>query len=198
LKSALQFNALWIVSFLLFSLSSAQAAIKDRYLFRIQDTVVGVHDLNQALVDLAALHCRFPDALLETWTNDSYRGKFKKVLDKLASEQGPLAEDQNSIIFLSSVRQLWKLLIYVDGQTVTLSPELQKSVLSVAGCPGITLSKGKMRDSFQRWLRVEVYLRSRYAPGGIVKGQEWRDKRLQSIAQFVESIDKQLSHENFW
>ena len=198
MKSALQFNALWIVSLLLLSLSSAQAAIKDRYLFRIQDTVVGVHDLGQAQADLAALHCRFPDALLEAWTNDGFRGKFKKVLDKLASEQGPLSEDQNSIIFLSSVRQLWKLLIYVDGQVVSLSPELQKSVMSVAGCPAITHSRGKMRDSFQRWLRVEVYLRSRYAPGGILKGQDWREKRLQSIAQFVESIDKQLSHENFW
>lgn len=198
MKSALQFNALWIVSFLALSFSPAQAAIKDRYLFRVQDTVVGVHDLGQAQVDLAALHCRFPDALLDSWTNDGFRGKLKKVLEKLTAEQGPLSEDQNSIIFLSSIRQLWKLLIYIDGQAVTIGPELQKSVLSIGGCPGITLTNGKIRDSFLRWLRVEVYLRSRYAPGGIVKGQDWREKRLQSIAQFTESIDKQLSHENFW
>lgn len=198
MKSALQFNALWIVSFILLSLTSAQAAVKDRYLFRIGDTVVGLHDLNQAHADLSALHCRFPDALLDAWTNDSFRGKFKKVIEKISNDKNDLSQDQNSIIFLSSVRQLWKLLIYVDGQSVTLSADLQKSVTSVSGCPGVTLSRGKMRDSFQRWLRVEVYLRSRYAPGGMAKDKEWREKRLQSIAQFVESVDKQLTHENFW
>lgn len=198
MKSALPFNALWVVLILVASLATANAAIRDRYLFRVGDTVIGVNDLAQTDADLAALHCRFPDALLEAWTSDSFRGKFKKVIEKLGTDRSPLAEDQNSIIFLSSVRQLWKLLIYVDGQAVNMSPELQKSVLNVSGCPAITHARGKMRDSFQRWLRLEVYLRSRYAPGGIVKGQEWREKRLQSIAQFVESIDKQLPHENFW
>jgi len=198
LKSALQFNALWIV-FLLLTLSQpAASAVKDRYLFRVGDTVVGAHDLEQAYQELTALQCRFSDALLETWSNDGFRSKLKKVNDKLVASTAPLSEDQNSIIFLSSMRQLWKLLIYVNGQEVAMSSDLQKSIVNVPGCPKITLSGGKVRDSFQRWLRVEIYLRSRYAPGGLVNTKDWREKRLQSINQFVDSIDKQLSHENFW
>ncbi len=198
MKSALQSNALWIVSFLLLAAQPATAAVKDRYLFRAGDAVVGVNDLIQAHDDLTALNCRFNDSLLEAWSNDGFQSKFKKVYEKLESNSGPLSEDQNSIIFLSSLRQLWKLLVYVDGQEVVISSDLQKSIVNVAGCPKVTLSGGKVRDSFQRWLRVEVYLRSRYAPGGVVNTKEWRDKRLQSINQFVDSLDKQLSHENFW
>jgi len=198
LKSVLPFNALWIV-FLLLSVSRpAASAVKDRYLFRVGDTVVGVNDLEQAHQDLTALQCRFSDALLETWSNDGFRAKLKKVNEKLATSTSLLSEDQNSIIFISSLRHLWKLLIYVDGQEVTIGGDLQKSMINVPGCPKITLSGGKVRDSFQRWLRVEIYLRSRYAPGGLVSTKDWREKRLQSINQFVDSIDKQLSHENFW
>lgn len=198
MKSALQFNALWIVFLLFITSQTATAAVKDRYLFRVGDTVVGVNDLEQAHQDLTALQCRFPDALLEAWSNDGFRSKLKKVNDKLATSNALLSEDQNSIIFLSSIRHLWKLLIYVDGQEVAMSSDLQKSVVNVPGCPKITLTGGKVRDSFQRWLRVEIYLRSRYAPGGLVSTKDWREKRLQSINQFVDSIDKQLSHENFW
>lgn len=178
--------------------ATSLAQVKDRYLFRVGDVVVGLHDLDQANTDLAALRCRFPDSLLEAWTSPSYLAKSKSTVTKLSGATTPLAQDQNAIIFLSSMRQLWKLLVYVDGQEVAMSKDLLKQVGNTPGCPSVNLSAGKMRDSFLRWLRAEVYLRARYAPSGMKSEKDWREKRLISISQFADSVDKQLGHENFW
>lgn len=78
-----------------------------------------------------------------------------------------------------------------------MSSELEKQIQNFPGCPSVMFNK-KVRDSFKRWLRVEIYLRSRFAPMGLQSGSEWKTKRLQSITQLVESLDKQLAHENFW
>ncbi len=175
----------------------ATAVVKDRYLFRVAETVVGSHDIQHAEADLAAIQCRFPDTLLEPWSAETFRAKWRKVGEKLAQLDTPLAQDQNTIIFLTNIRQLWKLFVYVDGQGVSLAAELEKASLHAPGCPSVAMGN-KMRDSFRKWLRVEIYLRSRYAPSGMNSSPEWREKRLQSIVQFIDSLDKQISHENFW
>jgi len=193
LRLALQFNLC-----LLLLTQVALAQVKDRYLFRLGEVVVGVNDLAQGHADLVALRCRFPDTFLEAWTSPSYLTKSKATVAKLASATTPLGQDQSSIIFLASLRQLWKLLVYVDGQEVTISKDLEKQIINTSGCPSVTMSGGKMRDSFRRWLRVEVYLRARYAPSGMKSEKDWREKRLLSISQFADSVDKQLNHENFW
>ncbi len=172
--------------------------MKDRYLFRVTETVVGVHDLEVAIDDLQALACRFPDSLLISWLGEGFSPKLKKVTKELLTSDESVAKDNSKVIFLSMVRQLWKILVFTQTQDVTLKPSLEKQVINVAGCPSVLFSKKDMRDSFRRWLRVEIYLRSRYAPGGVNENKEWRTKRLHSITLFVDSIDKQMSHENFW
>jgi hypothetical protein len=192
LKLALQSSFV----FLILS-SSASAELKDRFLFKISDSVVGVHDLEQAHKDLRALSCRFSDSLLISYLTPEYIPKLKSSLDQISKLTGTLGSENQLLIFLSSIRQNWKLLVYVDGQEVGVSEELEKLVKNFPGCPSVMFNK-KIRDSFKRWLRVEIYLRSRFAPMGIQPGGEWRSKRLQPISQLVESLDKQLSHENFW
>lgn len=172
--------------------------MKDRYLFRVTETVVGVHDLEVALDDLRALECRFPDSLLLSWLGEGFAPQLKKVKDDLLNSQESVSKNNSQVIFLAMVRQLWKILVFTDTQDVAIKSELEKQVINVAGCPSVLFTKKQMRDSFRRWLRVEIYLRSRYAPGGINENKEWRAKRLNSIAQFVDSIDKQIAHENFW
>lgn len=171
--------------------------IKDKYLFRLSDKVVGLHDLEEAQQDLSSLQCIFPDSLVGAYTGDAFRNKLKATIVILSQSEKPLSQDNNSIIFLSSVRSLWKLFVYVESQDVNLNQDLENQIMREKGCPH-TSSRGKMRDSFRRWLRVEVYLRSRYAPTGIGRTTEWLSKRQQSITQFVDSLDKQLPHENFW
>ncbi len=192
LKLALQSSFVFLIL-----LSSASAELKDRFLFRINDSVVASHDLEQAHKDLRALSCRFSDSLLMAYLTPEYLPKLKSSIDQLSKLTNSLSSENNLLIFLSSVRQNWKLLAYIDSQEVGLTSELEKQVQNFPGCPSVMFNK-KVRDSFKRWLRVEIYLRSRFAPTGIQTGSEWRAKRINSISQLIESLDKQMAHENFW
>ncbi|MBY0517358.1 MAG: hypothetical protein K2P81_10640 [Bacteriovoracaceae bacterium] len=194
MRLALQFKLIFVFVFCSFS---AFAVISDRYLFRIGDVVVGANDLEQSYSDLDALGCYLSDSLLLEYLSAGYLPKLKKSLPTLSDPKVSIAQENSSVIFLSSVRQLWKLLIYVDGQEVNLTSSLEKTFLAPSKCPSVKFEK-KLRDSFRRWLRLEVYLRSRYAPNGFGDKQDRRAKKIQSITQFAESIDKQLIHENFW
>jgi len=160
--------------------------------------VIGVHDLEVASQELRALQCRFPDSLLVLWLGEGFVPRMAEVAADLRDSSAPLGKDSARTIFLSSARQLWKVLLFVEGQEVSVAPELTKAVKALRGCPSVTVAKGQLRESFQRWLRFEVYLRSRYASGGMSEKQEWKTRRAQAIAQLAESIDKQYFHENFW
>ena len=170
----------------------------DRYLYRIESMVVGVNDLEQAHSDLIALFCRFPDSLLREWLSEAYLKKLDSSVKELRKLKKPLDKDNNLIIFIASTRQLYKLINYLNGQEVSLNPNLIKSVSKVKGCPDVNWKTRPIRRSFERWLRLEVYLRSRYAPTGIQTNKDWRQRRVDSVLQFVDSLDKQVIHENFW
>ncbi len=170
----------------------------DRYIYRIESMVVGAHDLEIAHSDLEALFCRFPDSLLREWISDSYLKKLSATATELNSLKKPLDKDSPLIIFLSSTRQLFKLLNYLNSQEVSLDPALITAVSKAPNCPTVRWRNEPLRRSFEKWLRLEVYLRSRYAPSGIQKNSDWRKRRVESVLQFVDSLDKQVVHENFW
>lgn len=196
LKSVLRFNVFIVMAFI--SLPLLAARVQDRLLFRVNQAVVGVHDLEVAHADLSALSCRFPDSLVIAWVGDKFLPKLKAVSRDLGTSQENLSSNQGNVIFLASVTKLWKVLLFADTQDVALRADLEKKIIKVAGCDSILFANKSMRDSFRRWLRLEIYLRSRYAPNGMSTERDWVDKRRGSINQFAESIDKQLPHENFW
>lgn len=174
------------------------ATTNDRYIYRIETMVVGAHDLEVAHKDLRALFCRFPDSLLRDWITETYLKKLSDTAKELQSLKKPLNKETNLIIFLASTRQLFKLLNYLNGQEVTLDSTLVKAVSKAPGCPPVNWKSEPLSRSFERWLRLEVYLRSRYAPSGIQASADWRKRRVESVLQFVDSLDKQVAHENFW
>lgn len=176
----------------------ANSKIQETYLFRVESTVVGLYDLEVAHTDLEALFCRFPDSLLRGQVNPLFMKKMKEVTQKLKKDSTKLTNTDPEIPFLSSIRSLWKLLNYMSTQEVTINPALEKSVAKVEGCPDINWKKRPIRRSFERWLKLEVYLRSRYAPNGILTTKGWREKRMNSVMLFIDSLDKQIQHENFW
>jgi hypothetical protein len=179
-------------------LGTVAAKRGDRYLFRVADQVIGVEDMGQAHVDLTTLECHFSDALLIEYLGEGFLAKLEKEVAALSKLTTPLGEQTPLVIFLSAVRQKWKLMVYVDSQEVDVAADLEKGLLKSKGCAGIAGSDGKIRGSFRKWLRVEIYLRSRYGQGKTASDTSRRDKRLQSINLFVDSLDKQVTHEDFW
>ena len=196
MRSALPFKSLFLF---LLSVSSVFAADRsDRFLFRVVDQVVGLQDLRLTDADLSALQCHFSDSLLIEYVGPGFISQLHEVIPQLETLKTPLREKLPLVIFLSSVRQGWKLLSYIDGQEVQITSELEKGLLKPSKCPRVQGERQKLRASFRRWLRVEIYLRSRYAQGGISNDKGKIEKRFQSINLFVDSLDKQLVHEDFW
>lgn len=193
LRSALRFSFLFILILL-----TVAATRGDRFLFRVSDQVVGVEDLNQAHVDLTTLRCHFSDALLIEYLGEGFLAKLEKETETLSKLTKPLGEQTPLIIFLSAIRQKWKLMVYVDSQEVDISPDLEKGLMGSKACASIEGTDKKMRGSFRKWLRVEIYLRSRYGQGMTASDTSRKEKRLQSVNLFVDSLDKQVTHEDFW
>ena len=179
-------------------MSAAPTGQKDRFLFRVADQVVSVQDLKLTDADFSSLACQLPDSLLLEHVGDGFRKKLHESVARLDTLTTPLGGETPLIIFLASVRQIWKLLTYIDTQDVSISSDLEKSFLGASQCPSIMGPDKKMRASFRRWLRVEVYLRSRYGQGKISQEKGRKEKRFQSISLFVDSLDKQVVHEDFW
>jgi len=137
------------------------ATTSDRYIYRIETMVVGAHDLEVAHKDLKALFCRFPDSLLREWISDSFLKKLSETASQLKTIKKPIDKENNLIIFLASTRQLFKLLNYINTQEVSLDSTLIKAVSKAPGCPAVNWREEALSRSFERWLRLEVYLRSR-------------------------------------
>lgn len=171
----------------------------ERFLFRVGEEVVSLNDLMQAEKDIAALHCRFDDSLFLAHLGDKFSVQLHQLNSSLEDVTKSIRDNKADTVFLTRVRQNWKLLSFVDTQDVALTPQLEDATKAVSGCPPITDTAGKMRSSFRRWLRAEIYLRSRY--GGSDHGsskKEAMEKRLQSVGFFLETLEKQVSHEDFW
>lgn len=180
------------------SIAAAPLRVQERFLFRVAEQVVGLSDLRLNDTDFTALACHLPDSLILEYVGSGFRQKLHENVPRLEALKTPLREETPLVIFLSSLRQVWKLLTYIDTQEVAIAADLEKSFLRTSSCPSVAGADKKMRSSFRRWLRVEIYLRSRYAQGAVSQDQSRKEKRFQSIALFVDSLDKQVSHEDFW
>lgn len=196
MRLALRFNYL-ILAFLL-SVSARAADQRDRFIFRVADQVVSLQDLKSTDQDWSALRCHLPDSLIIEYVGEAFRKKLQENIGVLEKLDKPLGANAPLTIFLGSMRSFWKLLTYIDNQEVGLLPELEKTFLRSSHCPSVEGEPKKLRASFRRWLRVEIYLRSRYGQGDISKDGERIQKRHQSISLFVDSLDKQVTHEDFW
>jgi hypothetical protein len=187
---------------LLFSLSaSLSAAINtDRFLVKVNDDILTLKDLKVLSSDLRAMRCYLPDSLLLDYLGGSFFSTLDPIIKKLDRTEYSLTDASPEIPFLSSLRQLWKTKLYINTQKVMIAPVLSQELLrsSMRGsCPRIHL-KNQLSKSFSSLLSAEVYLRSRFLPSkGVMEG-DTKKKRYQSLSLFMDSIDRQLLHENFW
>ncbi len=181
---------------LIVSLAATAAPRGDRFLFRVADQVVAGDDLTQAGEDLTALACRVPDSLLVDYLGKGLAPKLREEAVALAKLEGPLKGHTPRIIFLGTLLRYWKLVTFVEGQEVEIPAALEKELATGQSCPTVIDPDNRMRASFRRWLRTEIYLRSRYARAGAASSRP--EKRRESIELFVDSLDKQLDHEVFW
>ncbi len=100
---------------------------------------------------------------------------------------------------LKKMRVFFKLLRYADDQQTSVGLDVRRLIHESAKenkCNTEILYKDDLKSNFKQLLRLEIYLRGRY-------GSQLVDKRSfesikQSMELFMESLDKQFTHEYFW
>lgn len=177
---------------------------QDRYFFKIINTVISQKDLSYLERNLKVLKCVFETPVLTdlfsselvknlshflTQLPSSHKIDDQKVRDKLKSHEK----------MMKKLRMLFKLLLYVKNQSILIRPQmiqLVRSTIKENKCSEDVFYKKSLKTNFLELLKLEIYLKSRY--GTQMKKNDEIDVTKASLSTFVESLDKQYSHEYFW
>jgi hypothetical protein len=178
----------------------ASVVSSDRFLIKILDSTVSFQDLTFQLRNLKALKCIYEDALVIK----TFEGDFVKELDTFVSKFPTKDAEirrylhKNETI-LKDIRIFFKMLRYSEDQKSDLSPKLTKLIresAKVNKCNSEVLYKDTLKTNFISLMETELYLRARY--GGQLKNNQKFESIRSSIDLFIESLDKQFTHEYYW
>jgi hypothetical protein len=168
---------------------------------KILDRTVSVQDLGYQVRNLEALDCIYEgDAYVSQYFHKSMvrdLNAFLKGLPKVNEEVRPYLHHHEDE--LKKVRTLFKMLRYAEDQRAKVSPDLTKLLREGAKenkCQAEVLYKDTLKTNFITLIQLELYLRSRY--GGQMKNAKSFEGLRPSIDLFVESLDKQFTHEYYW
>lgn len=195
LSLALPFSFLFLFSYK----AMATQVDQGRFVFKIIDKVYSVRDLKVFGEDLKALECHLGDGIINDYLGKEFVPKLTKSLQEIDRPGYKISEHSPMVIFLNYVRQIYKLKIYVNSQKITVVPGVLQGLKEQKECPNVFSKKGIHRH-FLTLLRLEIYLRGRYgqASGQDKMSEEQKKKSFESLALFIDSLEKQMTHENFW
>jgi len=193
LKLALLFN-------LLIAGLGASVISSDRFLIKILDRTISLQDVNYQLRNIKALRCIYDDSYVIRYFKSDF---IKQVEDFVANM--PKEEEEIRNYFhsregtLRDLRYFFKMLAYAEDQKIEVSPKVKNLIRESAKenkCDTSVLYKETLKTNFISLIEMEIYLRTRY--GSQLKTQESFDAIRSSIEIFVESLDKQFTHEYYW
>lgn len=172
----------------------------DRYLFKILDRNISLQDISFQLRNLKALHCIYDDALVIQYFGDS----FIKDLDLFYKNFPKNDEKVREYLHqhetnLKKLRIFFKMFRYAEDQKSEVPPKLTGLIREATlenKCDRGVLHKASLKTNFISLMELELYLRARY--GGQLKKSQKFDEIRPSLDLFIESLDKQFTHEYYW
>lgn len=177
----------------------ATTVSSDRFLIKILDKTVSTQDMKFQLRNLEALDCIYEDSFVVQFFEKSFIPAFKEFLKNMPGEDEEvriyLHKNEN---FFKKVRYFFKMLHYAQDQKAEVSSNLKTLIRESAKenkCNQDVLYKDSLKSNFIELMEMEIYLRSRY--GSQLKTHNFESIR-QSLELFVESLDKQFTHEYYW
>ena len=195
LKFLLLFNVL------IGGLHASELVSSDRFLFKILDRAITLQDMTYQARNLKALNCIYSDAMVISYFEKSFLSELDQFISKFPSSDEDVVKylHENSEILKKS-RYFFKMLRYSEDQNKKISIELSKLIREGTrenNCQKSILHKDSLKTNFKSLVEMEIYLRSRYE--GQLKGQKKNfDIIRPSIDLFVDSLDKQFTHEYYW
>ena len=179
---------------------AATVISSDRYLFKILDRTISLQDISYQVRNLKALNCIYDDALVVKYFGRSFISDldvFYKKFPKADEDARRYLHGHDEL--LKKTRYFLKMLRYSEDQKSEVSPKLAKLIKESTQenkCGSSILYKDDLRTNFVSLIEMELYLRSRY--GSQLKQDQKFDTIRPSVELFVESLDKQFTHEYYW
>ncbi len=161
---------------------------------------MSLQDITYQQRNLEALRCIYNDSVVVQFLGPSF---VKGVGDFILGF--PLGDDEarkylhSQEPLLKQIRYFFKLLRYSEDQRTDVSFKLKKLIRASAKenkCNKDVLYNRSLKTNFISLLETELYLRTRY--GNQLKVNQPFDVVRPSIELFIESLDKQFTHEYYW
>ncbi len=173
----------------------------DRYLMKILDRTVSLQDLGYQVRNLKALQCIYQG---DAYVSQHFHNSVIKELETFMKGFPARNDEVRKYLHahedsLKAIRTIFKMVRYSEDQKTQISPQLLKLLREGTKenkCEGEVLYKDTLKTNFITLVQLELYLRSRY--GGQMKNAKSFESLRPSIDLFVESLDKQFSHEYYW
>lgn len=178
------FALILILLFLPLYKALSEVNVSDRAIFRIENKVYFISDLNKDNKQLNKLRCMKNNSVLLnalSLSSDDY----SKIL-KLPTELDKLQSNKELLYRLT---RLYKVQSFATNRKVSIDVEKLKE-WGIAKCVGE--SWNKWPDQLKTLIKTELYLRDRF----IIK--DGKELDVTSLKSFLSSIDKKTKHFNFF
>lgn len=175
---------------------------QDRFLLKILDTTVSFQDISFQERNLKALGCVYEDAFIIQYFGNKFIGELQKFVKDFPSEEEkikPYMHENEAA--LKKIRYLFKMLRYSTDQKGQIPAKVTKLIHEATvenKCDTDILHKEDLKTNFKQLLEIELYLRARYGNQLKASTSQNFDSIRSSIDLFVDSLDKQFSHEYYW
>jgi hypothetical protein len=172
----------------------------DRFLIKILDRTVSLLDIQFQLRNLEALDCIYDDSFVVQFFERGFIQELNDFVKKMPTEDEEVRRYlHGKEPVLKKTRHFFKMLRYAEDQKTDVTPNLTKLIresTKVNKCDTDVLYKDTLKTNFISLMEMELYLRARY--GGQYKTSQRFEAVRSSIELFVESLDKQFTHEYYW
>ena len=183
-------------------IGGVQASVisSDRFLMKILDKTISLQDVTFQLRNVKALSCIYEDSFVLQYFKKDFVNQLEEFVSKMPTED----EEVRSYLTtkketLKSIRYFFKMLTYAEDQKIEVSTKAKSLIRESAQenqCNSNVLYKDSLKTNFISLMEMEIYLRTRY--GNQVKTKESFEAIRSSIEIFIESLDKQFTHEYYW
>lgn len=174
---------------------------RDVFVYKVAETVYSLKDLHKYYSAVQSLKCAYPRGILAQVFKDEFRIQYKGLYSLPKKTSGSFSIDQKN--YYLRLIEFSKMINYSKGHSDNFTKPFIKAI-QIHSIKNKCLAKNKgsylKTREFQAVVKLESFFRSRFLPQE-KDGQETQDdiiKSIESIRNFVKSINKQIDQEVYW
>jgi hypothetical protein len=173
---------------------------KDWAVFKIADQVYFSSDLVPIYQDFWTFHCAYDDAVIFRLVDLEFTKNERDMMEQIGLTNSSPYTDSNKRVF-KELRKLLKLISYSSQAKVSIKDSLPSEVMSLAKATNCRHRGALTTKSFDRFLRAEIFLKSRFTgrtSNDTKDSKKINDKSVEGIEAFFKTVERQISHEDFF